>query len=121
MLYLSLSKVMVRNPADRWNCEYYFGSVVLSQGNLLPWGHLVAVSGHILMVTLGEKRGGSHWHLVGRSKGCTGQAPTTQNYPAQMSIVPRLRNAAAEARNFGQENSDSKSQFPTVVIKKDLN
>lgn len=35
---LSLSKVMVRNPVDCQNCVYYFRSVVLSQGTLLPRG-----------------------------------------------------------------------------------
>lgn len=46
---------MFKYPVDGQNCVYYFRSVVLSQGTLLSRGHLVALRGEVLVVTLGEK------------------------------------------------------------------
>lgn len=65
------------------------------------------------------RRGGCHWHLVRGGPGMplnTGQeslALSQQRLSIQMSTGPQLRNPALEARNFGQENSNSKIQFPT--------
>lgn len=46
---------MFKYLVDGQNCVYYFRSVVLSQGTLLSRGHLVALRGDVLVLTLGEK------------------------------------------------------------------
>lgn len=68
----------------------------------------MTIPGDILVVMLGEwEKIPRIYRIEARDAAkllhCTRKAPTI-NYLVQMLIVLRLRNAALEARNFGQEN-----------------
>lgn len=121
MLCLSLSKVLLRNPVDCQNYTEILLHLWFSAGGNCAIQGTFGGTEDILMVTLGEE---------GRMPLAPGRwrterlLNTLQCYSAQHSppnrelSSPTVSSGAVEkpcsgAKNGGQENLNSKSQFPT--------